>query len=292
MLHDMAEVLEVQEGPAEEAQQLAATQAHQEAAAVAAAAAAGALAALARVSSGAAAGSSCGAEDGVLDSTAIGTTVELASSAAIRTSAADTAAAAASAGGDSSMWQPSLPAGALSVCGAAAAAAGGELPPHELALQEAWAREEALVHGDLVDSPPNTPTAQQQDPQQQQQQQQQHKKRRRLTPLPRLQELLCDALPDWNPAGRPDASGTAMIGGSVLLCLESLAGLFSTGAAAAGASGAAGVDWGQVLAAALAPHGQLQVGCQISVLLRLTNACNMLCFTKVTCLHHTYWSLN
>jgi hypothetical protein len=48
-----------------------------------------------------------------------------------------------------------------------------------------------------------------------------------------------------------------MIGGSVLLCLESLAGLFAAGAAAAGA--ASGVDWAQVLSGALAPHGQLQV---------------------------------
>lgn len=90
-------------------------------------------------------------------------------------------------------------------------------------------------------------------------QQQQRKKRRRLAPLSRLQELLSDALSDWNPAGRPDASGTAMIGGSVLLCLESLAGLFAAGAAAAGAGTAPGVDWAQVLSAALAPHGQLQV---------------------------------
>jgi hypothetical protein len=146
----------------------------------------------------------------------------------------------------------------LSIAGAAA---GGELPPHELALQRAWAQEEALVHGDLTDSLPPSPTAtadQQSLEQELDPQQQQRKKRRRLAPLPRLQALLSDALADWNPAGRPDASGTAMIGGSVLLCLESLAGLFAVGAAAAGAA-AQGVDWAQVLSAALAPHGQLQV---------------------------------
>lgn len=139
-----------------------------------------------------------------------------------------------------------------------------EVPPHEVALQQAWAREEALVHGGISDGPLTPPAAgsdqQQQDQQdqQEQEQQQQGQKRRRLAPLPRLQELLSDALSDWNPAGRPDASGAAMIGGSVLLCLESLAGLFAAGAAAAGGA-AAGVDWRQVLSAAMAPHGQLQV---------------------------------
>jgi hypothetical protein len=63
-----------------------------------------------------------------------------------------------------------------------------------------------------------------------------------------------------------------MIGGAVLLKLESLAGLFAgaAGGSAGGSSsssggssggvGVAGVDWSQVLAAALAPHGPLQVG--------------------------------
>jgi hypothetical protein len=161
-------------------------------------------------------------------------------------------------GSDAVMWQQPL--------FIAGAACGGELPPHEVALQQAWAQEEALVHGDLTDTPPPSPTAADQpdlerelDPKHhQQQQQQQRKKRRRLAPLPRLQALLSDSLADWNPAGRPDASGTAMIGGSVLLCLESLAGLFAVGASAAGAA-AQGVDWAPVLSAALAPHGQLQV---------------------------------
>jgi hypothetical protein len=144
----------------------------------------------------------------------------------------------------------------------------GLLPPHELALEQAWAQEEALVHGDLTDSPAASPAtaaigagqqAHAEDLLQQQQQQQvRHSKRRRLAPLPRLQELMSDALSDWNPAGRPDASGAAMIGGCVLLRLESLAGLFAAGAAAAGAAG--GVDWSQVLTQAMAPHGQLQVG--------------------------------
>jgi hypothetical protein len=51
--------------------------------------------------------------------------------------------------------------------------------------------------------------------------------------------------------------GAAMIGGVVLLKLESFAGLFST--AAGGDGGAGGVDWSAVLAAALAPHGRQQV---------------------------------
>jgi hypothetical protein len=63
-----------------------------------------------------------------------------------------------------------------------------------------------------------------------------------------------------------------MIGGAVLLKLESLAGLFagaaggsvggssSSGGSGGGGGAAAGVDWRQVLAAALAPHGPLQVG--------------------------------
>eukprot|EP00775_Hariotina_reticulata_P011041 gene11041-11196_t len=63
---------------------------------------------------------------------------------------------------------------------------------------------------------------------------------------------------DWNPSGRPDASGAAMIGGVVLLKLESFAGLFS--AAAGGDSSVGGVDWSAVLAAALAPHGRQQLG--------------------------------
>lgn len=135
-------------------------------------------------------------------------------------------------------------------------AGSAEVRPHEVTLQQAWAREEALVHGGISDAPLTPPAAGSE--QQQQDQQQQGRKRRRLAPLPRLQELLSDAMSDWNPAGRPDASGTAMIGGSVLLCLESLAGLFAAGAAAAGGA-AAGVDWRQVLSAAMAPHGQLQV---------------------------------
>jgi hypothetical protein len=131
----------------------------------------------------------------------------------------------------------------------AAAGIGGSVPPHELALQRAWEHEEALVHGDLVDEP-SQPAGTDADSSSGSTKQQ-GKRRRRLVPLPRLQGLLSDALADWNPAGRPDASGTAMIGGGVLLRLESLAGLFAVGAA--------GVDWTQVLASAMAPHGQPQV---------------------------------
>lgn len=40
-------------------------------------------------------------------------------------------------------------------------------------------------------------------------------------PMARLSSLLADAATDWNPAGRPDASG-AMVGGAVALRLEEL----------------------------------------------------------------------
>jgi hypothetical protein len=145
-----------------------------------------------------------------------------------------------------------------------AAAAAGLLPPHELALQQAWEYEEMLFHGGMA--------AQQAQHAKPQQQQQQRRPFQRLDPQARLFELLSDAKADWNSAGRPAASGGAMIGGAVLLKLESLAGLFAgaAGGSAGGSSSssggggaggaAAGVDWSQVLAAALAPHGPLQVG--------------------------------
>ncbi|WIA09423.1 hypothetical protein OEZ85_008828 [Tetradesmus obliquus] len=136
--------------------------------------------------------------------------------------------------------------------------AGGEATGEASTPDQAWQYEEMLFHGGLA--------AQQQ---QQQQQQQQRRAFQRLDPQARLSALLSDAKADWNPAGRPAASGGAMIGGGVLLKLESLAGLFAGAAGgsagsgsssgAAGGAAAAGVDWSQVLAAALAPHGPLQV---------------------------------
>ncbi|WIA29507.1 hypothetical protein OEZ86_012008 [Tetradesmus obliquus] len=134
--------------------------------------------------------------------------------------------------------------------------AGGEATG-EASTPDAWQYEEMLFHGGLA-------------AQQQQQQQQQRRAFQRLDPQARMSALLSDAKADWNPAGRPAASGGAMIGGGVLLKLESLAGLFagaaggsagsgSSSGAAGGGAAAAGVDWSQVLAAALAPHGPLQV---------------------------------
>jgi hypothetical protein len=76
-----------------------------------------------------------------------------------------------------------------------------------------------------------------------------------LQPLPALAKLLSEAQSDWNSAGRPEASGSAMIGGAVLLKLETLPGLF---AAAAGPAGTA-VDWPLVLSSVLAPYGRLRV---------------------------------
>jgi hypothetical protein len=248
MLHDMAEVLEVDDSS------LGTQTTPDTQLAAAAGAAAASVSVSTKATSGSAGSAVLGSNSSHDQAQQQHLSVGSSRQQGLPSTAGISGAASSASGFEAILWQPSL-----SSSGAAGSSSNAnELPPHEIALQQAWAQEEALVHGSLSNFPPTSPKAHAANDREDGEQQQQHRrKQQRLAPLPRLQELLSDALADWNPAGRPDASGTAMIGGSVLLCLESLAGLFAAGAAAAGA--ASGVDWAQVLSGALAPHGQLQV---------------------------------